>query len=243
MSKNIFRVNTKNDLNEIISENYFKPIGITFVNNKLDNDFLNKLVLLLKQNAIKNNYMIHIVINIDDFNDPTDFYNDLKTKIMPFYIAYFTLKEITRYEDTTNFLDNISDIISGINDHYKGKLQSFFSRPSNQNNQSNDDVKSQQSLKTKIKNTETKENTVIDEPIVYSENITHSEEHTKKSDNYSHKSHHDDSKKSVVKENNVLVTSNVVSENDDNNTEELIRRQKEELNKLIEERKKLELNK
>ena len=172
MSKNLYRINSKNDLNDLMSESYVKPIGIVFVNNTLELSYLEKLVDLIRKTAKVNNYMSHVIINLDDFEDTTGFFNDIKTKTLPFFISYFLLKEITRHESaSTNvdksetFLEDYSEIVSGVNDHYKNKLITYFTKqqdkPEKQDNGSvhtkKTENKSVHSLKSKILKSENKE--------------------------------------------------------------------------------------
>lgn len=242
MSKNYYRVTSKNDLDEIMTNNFYKPIGITFVNNKLDYDYLQKVVELFKVNAKKNNYMVHLIINLDDFEDSSGFFNELRNKVMPFYIAYFKLKDITRFDNSTEFLNEYIDISSAINDHYKNKLHVFFNA-NNQNNQDNqpNDERTHQSLKSKIIQSDNKSVTkdkkdikevqnknkdkeieyemksVIDNNIVVKSEV--------KSEQYSHSSHH----------------SNHNHSNQDMDSEErLLNEKKKELQKLLDLKKKLE---
>ncbi len=189
MSKNLYRINSKNDLNDLMSESYVKPIGIVFVNNTLELSYLEKLVDLIRKTAKVNNYMTHVIINLDDFEDTTGFFNDIKTKTLPFFISYFLLKEITRHESegasTTKFLEDYSEIVSGINEHYKNKLITYFTKQQEKQDKSEKpdnatghtkktENKSVHSLKSKILKSEdnqTKENKELDQNPEFEQDI------------------------------------------------------------------------
>ena len=64
MSKNIYRVNKKSDLDEIMKNNMYKPICICFLSKTLNKNIYNDLSSTLLTISKINTYLINIIKNI-----------------------------------------------------------------------------------------------------------------------------------------------------------------------------------
>ena len=75
MSKNIYRVSKKSDLDEIMKNNFYKPICITFVskssNPKLYLDITTSLLAISKTLS----YNMILIIDFDDFIDNINYFS------------------------------------------------------------------------------------------------------------------------------------------------------------------------
>ena len=85
MSKNIYRVNKKSDLDEIMKNNFLKPVCIIFVskssNTQLYNDIVTSILAISKQHT----YNMIILIDFDDFLDNNGFFDSIKNNL-PFFL-------------------------------------------------------------------------------------------------------------------------------------------------------------
>ena len=125
MSKNIYRVTKKSDLDEIIKNNFLKPIFIVFLNDSVPANMFEEVAITLKTMAKKNTYDMFLIINLDKFIDNINFYDELK-KIVPCFISYFKGKQVAFIEDKQNFLPVITNVIEKINDNYMSRLINYF---------------------------------------------------------------------------------------------------------------------
>ena len=130
MSKNLYRINKKSDLDEIMKNNFYKPISIFFLskNNdkKLYDDVANNLITLSKQLT----YCIMLIVNFDDFIDNVNFFDQIK-KNLPQMITYFKAKQIAKCDDKDNFIEQISNIMEQIHNSYLQKLMNAFNQSVN----------------------------------------------------------------------------------------------------------------
>ncbi len=94
MSKNLYRVGKKSDLDEIIKNNFFKPICIVFTSKEIEKDFEDKIANLFKDISKNNTYCMHLLINLDNFIDNINFFSQMKLNA-PNFIAYFKGKQIS----------------------------------------------------------------------------------------------------------------------------------------------------
>ena len=93
MSKNLYRVGKKSDLDEIIKNNFFKPICIVFTSKEIEKEFEDKIANIFKEVSKKNTYCMYLLINLDNFIDNINFFNQMKIN-SPNFIAYFKGKQI-----------------------------------------------------------------------------------------------------------------------------------------------------
>lgn len=127
MSKNIYRVNKKSDVDIIFKNNLLKPIFLIFIDNKTDTklaDEIEKTLLVLSK---KNTYGVSLLINFDKFTDEMNFFNQYKENT-PSFVSFFLGQQITEYsnKDCSNFISIIVSIIEKIHLNYVNKLNTFF---------------------------------------------------------------------------------------------------------------------
>ena len=111
MSKNLYRVGKKSDLDEIIKNNFFKPICIVFTSKEIEKEFEDKIANIFKEVSKKNTYCMYLLINLDNFIDNINFFNQMKIN-GPNFIAYFKGKQISGHSfmqdiDKDNFHQQI----------------------------------------------------------------------------------------------------------------------------------------
>lgn len=127
MSKNIYRVNKKSDVDIIFKNNLLKPIFLIFIDNNTDAklaDEIEKTLLVLSK---KNTYGVSLLINFDKFTDEMNFFNQYKENT-PSFVSFFLGQQITEYsnKDCSNFISIIVSIIEKIHLNYVNKLNTFF---------------------------------------------------------------------------------------------------------------------
>ena len=136
MSKNIYRVNKKSDLDEIIKNNFYKPICITFVskssNPKLYNDITVSLLAISKVQT----YNLIVVIDFDDFIDNINYFSSIRSNL-PYFISYFKGKNINGCENSDNFIPIITSLMEQIHSNYLNKLTLLFSENKDKNEKNN----------------------------------------------------------------------------------------------------------
>ena len=149
MSKNLYRVCKKSDLDEIIKNNFFKPICIIFTTKDTEKDFEDNVAGLFKTLAKQNTYCMHLLINLDNFIDNINFFGEMRLN-SPNFITYFKGKQISSFSNTKNnkelFLSSTADIINKINSSYIQKLVNSFNEDNKtkQNNEDNDKEKEEE---------------------------------------------------------------------------------------------------
>jgi len=149
MSKNLYRVCKKSDLDELIKNNFFKPICIIFTNKKTEKEFEDNIATLFKNLSKHNTYCLHLLINLDNFIDNINFFGEMRNN-SPNFIAYFKGRQISSFSNTQNnkelFLSSTKDIINKINASYVQKLVVSFNQDetnketNKENNKNNDEV-------------------------------------------------------------------------------------------------------
>jgi hypothetical protein len=134
MSKNIYRVNKKSDVDIIFKNNFLKPIFLIFVNDKTDKTLVNEIETTLRALSKKNTYSITLLINLDNFIDNMNFFNQYKENV-PSFVSFFQGKQIAEYPDehnnNDNFISIIVNIIEKINLSYVNKLITLFNEDDN----------------------------------------------------------------------------------------------------------------
>jgi len=164
MSKNLYRVCKKSDLDEIIKNNFFKPICIIFTSKETDKDFEDSIAGLFKTLAKKNTYCIHLLINLDNFIDNINFFGGMRIN-SPNFITYFKGKQISSFTNSQNnkdlFLSSITDIMNKIHSSYIQKLVNSFNednKPNIKNNKENNIKKDNQEKNNQEENNQEKNN-------------------------------------------------------------------------------------
>jgi hypothetical protein len=151
MSKNLYRVGKKSDLDEIIKNNFFKPICIVFTSKEIEKEFEDKIANIFKEVSKKNTYCMYLLINLDNFIDNINFFNQMKIN-GPNFIAYFKGKQISGHSfiqdidiNKENYLSTIETLIDKINSSYVQRLVNLFNQNDQelnekQNNKVNKDI-------------------------------------------------------------------------------------------------------
>ena len=150
MSKNIYRVTKKSDLDEIIKNNFLKPICIIFINDSISSNLIDEIALTLKEIAKKNTYSMFLIVNLDKFIDNINFFDDMK-KNLPCLISYFKGKQLVMIHEKENFIPIITNVIDKINNSYIHKLTTLFNENNKQENTQENVQENVQENKKKIK--------------------------------------------------------------------------------------------
>jgi len=127
MSKNIYRVNKKSDVDIIFKNNLLKPIFLIFVDNKTDTKLVDEIEKTLLVLSKKNTYGVSLLINFDKFVDEMNFFNQYKENT-PSFVSFFLGQQITEHlnEDNSNFISIIVSIVEKIHSNYVSKLNILF---------------------------------------------------------------------------------------------------------------------
>ena len=214
MSKNIYRVNKKSDLDEIMRNNFYKPICIVFVSKLMDTKIYEEIATALMTISKKNTYTMHIIIDFDNFIDNIDYFSNIKTNL-PYFLAYFKGKNIGTCDSKDNFIPLIINSMDQIHNSYVSKLMTIF----NQEQHKEEEINNQENNKenNQVNNQVNEE---IDEESEEEENENESEEDNEELDEE--------------------VENESINEEIQTNDSELIKREKEKLKKL-KELKKLQM--
>jgi hypothetical protein len=168
MSKNLYRVCKKSDLDEIIKNNFFKPICIIFTTKDTEKEFEDNIAGLFKTLAKQNTYCMHLLINLDNFIDNINFFGEMRLH-SPNFITYFKGKQISSFSNTQRnkdlFLSSTTDIINKIHASYIQKLVNSFNEDNtksksnvNENNLDNKDNENNEENEEEEGNEENEEN-------------------------------------------------------------------------------------
>jgi len=132
MSKNIYRVNKKTDLDEIMKNNMYKPICICFLSKSLNNTIYEDLTSTLLTISKLNTYMMNIIIDFDnftdDFNGSNGYFDSIKNNT-PYFMAFFKGKIIAITDNSENFIPIVINHLEKIHETYIGKLSMIFDNP------------------------------------------------------------------------------------------------------------------
>jgi hypothetical protein len=138
MSKNIYRVNKKTDLDEIMKNNMYKPICICFLSKSKNQDIYNNLSSTILTISKINTYSMNIIIDfdnfIDDFNGEVGYFDSIKNNT-PYFMAFFKGKIIATCDNTENFIPIVANHLDQIHSTYLNKLISIFDNPNPTHNQ------------------------------------------------------------------------------------------------------------
>jgi hypothetical protein len=147
MSKNIYRVNKKSDLDEIIKNNFYKPICLIFVTKSADTKLYNDITTSLLAISKEQQYNMLILIDFDDFIDNIDYFASIKNNT-PYFISYFKGKTIYICDNKENFIPIVINNLAKIHTSYINKLINTF----NQNNDiliNDENVKKDETIEAK----------------------------------------------------------------------------------------------
>jgi hypothetical protein len=145
MSKNIYRVNKKIDVDIIFKNNLLKPIFLIFIDNKTDGKLVDEIEKTLLVLSKKNTYGVSLLINFDKFTDEMNFFNQYKENT-PSFVSFFLGQQITEYsnKDCSNFISIIISIIEKIHLNYVNKLNTFLTANANANEETQIEQQPQQ---------------------------------------------------------------------------------------------------
>ena len=132
MSKNIYRVNKKSDLDEIMKNNFYKPICIVFLSKLTNSKIYDDLSMTLLTASKINTYNMTVIIDFDNFIDNIGYFSSIKNNI-PYFMAFFKGKMIGSCEYSDNFIPLIINHMDQIHKSYLNKLMGFFNQENNDN--------------------------------------------------------------------------------------------------------------
>jgi len=132
MSKNIYRVNKKTDLDEIMKNNMYKPICICFLSKSKNQDIYDDLSSTILTISKINTYSMNIIIDFDnftdDFNGNVGYFDSIKNNT-PYFMAFFKGKIIATCDNSENFIPIVANHLEQIHSTYLDKLTSIFDNP------------------------------------------------------------------------------------------------------------------
>ncbi len=255
MSKNIYRVNKKSDLDEIMKNHFYKPVCIIFASKSADTKLYTDITGTLASMSKHLTYLMIVFIDFDDFIDNNNFFADIKSNV-PFFLAFFKGKNIMSEQDKENFIPLVVNHMDQIHKSYLNKLIQTFNQNQEVNQESNENIQqnqgSQNNLEKEINDEENEdihsshtENLSKDSVSSKSHksNKSSSSESSKKSSSSesSKKSSSSESlKKSKVKSKKTS-KSDSSSDNESSNSRERIIKEKAKLKKIKELQKLKEL--
>lgn len=128
MSKNIYRLNKKSDLNEIMKINYFKPIYIILLSKSKNSDY-NDIAVSVKELSKELTYCMILLIDMDDFVDETDFFVKMNVEL-PHFLMYFKYEHLKSITSTIkqNFIPDIISTMTSHQENYVEKLKTLFTK-------------------------------------------------------------------------------------------------------------------
>jgi hypothetical protein len=131
MSKNLYRINKKSDLDEIMKNNFLKPIFIIFVSKSIDKKLYDDIATTLKAMSKQLTYGMILVIDFDDFIDNMNFFSSIKENV-PYMLSYFKAKQIAVCNEKDNFIPIMVSSIEQIHTSYVNKLTTAFNQQNSQ---------------------------------------------------------------------------------------------------------------
>jgi hypothetical protein len=144
MSKNIYRVNKKSDLDEIMKNNFYKPICIIFLSKQLDKKMYDDIATSLLVVSKYQTYVMIVIIDFDDFIDNIDYFSQIKSTL-PHFIAFFKGKNIASCDEKDNFIPLVISKIEQIHTSYVNKIMQVFNQ--NENNTDGNAKENQEEVK------------------------------------------------------------------------------------------------
>ena len=130
MSKNLYRINKKSDLDEIMKTNFLKPIFLIFISKSMDKKLYDDIATTLKTLSKQLTYAMILVINFDDFIDNMNFFSQIKENV-PYMISYFKAKQIASCNEKDNFIPVMVSSMDQIHTSYVNKLMNAFNQQAN----------------------------------------------------------------------------------------------------------------
>ena len=134
MSKNLYRINKKSDLDEIMKKNFLKPISIIFVSKSIDKKLYDDIATTLKDLSKQLTYSMVLIVDFDDFVDNLNFFSQIKENL-PQMITYFKAKQLAKCDEKESFIPIMVSTMDKIHSSYVGKLMDAFNQSVNQTNQ------------------------------------------------------------------------------------------------------------
>jgi hypothetical protein len=147
MSKNIYRVNKKSDLDEIMKNNFLKPICIIFVSKSMDKKLYDDVATSIKAISKQLTYSMILIIDFDDFIDNMNFFTTIKENV-PNFIAYFKGKQMANCSDKDNFIPLIISLMDQIHGSYVNRLMNAFNQQTEQTDKPEQPDKPEQTEQT-----------------------------------------------------------------------------------------------
>jgi len=227
MSKNIYRVNKKSDLDEIMKNNFLKPIFIIFVSKSIDKKLYDEIALSLKTISKQLTYSMILIIDFDDFIDNMNFFTTIKENV-PHFISYFKGKQISSCNEKNNFIPLIISLMDQIHNSYVTRLMNAFNQSNQQKIDDNENNNNDNNNAINKENSINKENTINEKQKVSKEV---SKEVDKEIEEEESESEEEESDSESEVEETTNKTSNKIIEVEDNVSEE-IRAKKEKLKEL-----------
>ncbi len=181
MSKNIYRVNKKSDLDEIMKNNFYKPVCIVFLSKNSNTKVYQEITSAILEMSKHLTYLMIVVIDFDDFIDNNDFFQGIKENV-PYFLSFFKGKNIVNCDDKENFIPLIISHMDQIHKSYVNRLIQAFNQEQNQTNQPNQPNQpnqSNQSHSNQSNQQVTSDQGQINQDIL---NLSQSENQNKKSD-------------------------------------------------------------
>jgi hypothetical protein len=229
MSKNLYRINKKSDLDEIMKTNFLKPIFLIFVSKSIDKKLYDDIATTLKTLSKQLTYAMILVINFDDFIDNMNFFSQIKENV-PYMISYFKAKQIASCNEKDNFIPVMVSSMDQIHSSYVNKLMNAFNQQTNKQDQQVQKEEKQQEIKEENQNKEE-----IEEPQDKQEEEQEEEEQEEQEEQEEEQEEEEQEQeeqgKEKSKKNNKTFKNEKIQVVDDNTTEE-IRLKKEKLKEI-----------
>ena len=242
MSKNLYRINKKSDLDEIMKNNFLKPICIIFVSKTMDKKLYDDIAITLKSLSKQLTYSMILIVDFDDFVDNLNFFTQMKENV-PCMISYFKAKQIAICNEKDNFIPVMVSTMDQIHSSYVNKLMNAFNQTNQSNNQTNNQTNNQagQVDKESGKNSsnpkeqethkEQEKHKEQEQEEQEQEEEQEKEEQEEEQEEQEQEEEEEQEKRSNDSEDKKASNKKVIKETDDNTTEE-IRLKKEKLKEI-----------
>jgi len=234
MSKNLYRINKKSDLDEIMKTNFLKPIFLIFVSKSIDKKLYDDIATTLKTLSKQLTYAMILVINFDDFIDNMNFFSQIKENL-PYMISYFKAKQIASCNEKDNFIPVMVSSMDQIHTSYVNKLMNAFNQQANkQDKQAQKEENLEEIKEVKEKEEEEQEQEQQEEQEEQEEEQEQEEEEQEEEQEQEQEEQEEEQEEKQEEKSNKI---NIKSKNEkiqvvDDNTTEEIRLKKEKLKEI-----------
>ncbi len=231
MSKNLYRINKKSDLDEIMKNNFLKPIFIIFVSKSIDKKLYDDIAVTLKALSKQLTYGMILVINFDDFIDNMNFFSSIKENV-PYMLSYFKAKQIAVCNEKDNFIPIMVSSMEQIHSSYVNKLTNAFNQQNTQQPKTpeiNNDEQNQHDKQNEIVTKEENKNNKQEEQVEQVEQEEQEEEEQEEEEQEEEEQEEEEQEEEEPQKEDIK--TNTKKETDDNTTEE-IRLKKEKLKEI-----------